>query len=190
MNCFFPRFSQCLSAELLSVLTISQLLLTLRFPCATAALTICQLSRCSHAWPQECSSGEGPGPPVAACGDQSRAGSVAGGWGGLSSPIPRSSPPGLCHSAPTGRFQPHEVWVTKFSLQRALSQGPGCAPGFGVLGTGRLLCCWPSPSPGPYSWSIQRCLFEEVWVVVASETTASEYLGLVQCSTLNAWCLK
>lgn len=100
MNCFFPRFSQCLSAELLSVLTISQLLLTLRSPCATAALTICQLSRCSHAWPQECSSGEGPCPPVAAWGGQGRAGSVAGGWGGHSSPIPRSSPPGLCHSAP------------------------------------------------------------------------------------------
>lgn len=31
-------------------------------------------------------------------GGQGRAGSIAGGWGGHSSPTPRSSPPGLCHS--------------------------------------------------------------------------------------------
>lgn len=184
MNCFFPRFSQCLSAELLSVLTISQLLLTLRSPCATAALTICQLSRCSPAWPQECSSGEGPCPPVAAWGGQSRERSR---WVRRTQlPYSKVLSSWFVPLSPPQADSSHTRWMTKFSPQRALSQGPGCAPGFGVLGTGRLLCCWPSSSPGPYSWSIQRCLFEEVWVVVASETTASEYLGLVQCSTLNA----
>lgn len=112
-------------------------------------------------------------------GGQGRAGSIAGGWGGHSSPTPRSSPPGLCHSAPTVRFQPHEAWVTKFSLQRALSQGPGCAPGFGVTGTSRLLCHWPSPSPGTYTrgpFSVAYLSRVGWWWHL--RPTASEYLGL------------
>lgn len=159
MNCFFRWFFQCLGAELISLITICQLC---HSACATSALTASSPCKPSVHSPEK---GEMPRQRLPWCqweADPER------GFGAASRGVSRSEEEGAVWWSSGGTKVPgsnfsHLPPVAVVPVQvpllpcwltfQWLSSGstvlcPGCAPGFGLTGTGSLLHLWLSPSSG------------------------------------------